>query len=274
MSSNGSTPELRHLPEAPTDAVEQSDGSFVQELEDGSSLRWTKRPDGAWRKPEHRRANYEEGDAGAEASTSGAAASEGASKKHPLQRTWCLYVGPRTADNGTSWSEKHNCVSEFTTVEDFWCYYNHSHLPSSVDNVDYLLFKKEADEGATSYYRGGRWVLSLEQVDCFDSAWLGSILSIIGESFEDCGGEEVVHGVGLSVNRHGAGATVELWISEPTDEDQVLAIGRHYQAAVADFPGMWDKAGQVLQFEDFAKRKVVVKLAGQKATKSTAGIFQ
>lgn len=39
----------------PLDAVQQADGSFVQERPDGSTLRWTKRPDGSWRKPERAR---------------------------------------------------------------------------------------------------------------------------------------------------------------------------------------------------------------------------
>jgi len=44
MSSNGSSPELKRVPEALTDAAEQSDGSFVQ---DGSSRRVKPRPSAA-----------------------------------------------------------------------------------------------------------------------------------------------------------------------------------------------------------------------------------
>lgn len=42
----------------PREAVKQSDGSWVQQLEDGSTMRWTRRPDGSWRKPEHKRAGW------------------------------------------------------------------------------------------------------------------------------------------------------------------------------------------------------------------------
>jgi hypothetical protein len=46
-------------PEIPPDeAEEQPDGTFVLELEDGSSVRWTKRPNGTWRKPEHKKAGW------------------------------------------------------------------------------------------------------------------------------------------------------------------------------------------------------------------------
>lgn len=42
----------------PREAVKQSDGSWIQQLEDGSTMRWTRRPDGSWRKPEHKRAGW------------------------------------------------------------------------------------------------------------------------------------------------------------------------------------------------------------------------
>mmetsp|Transcript_67741 Transcript_67741/g.107316 ORF Transcript_67741/g.107316 Transcript_67741/m.107316 type:complete len:274 (+) Transcript_67741:55-876(+) len=42
----------------PREAVKQTDGSWIQQLEDGSTMRWTRRPDGTWRKPEHKRAGW------------------------------------------------------------------------------------------------------------------------------------------------------------------------------------------------------------------------
>merc|ERR1719188_1468810 len=42
----------------PREAVKQSDGSWIQQLEDGSTKKWTRRPDGSWRKPEHKRAGW------------------------------------------------------------------------------------------------------------------------------------------------------------------------------------------------------------------------
>jgi len=42
----------------PWDAVRQPDGSLIKNLEDGSTMRWTIRPDGTWRKPEHKRAGW------------------------------------------------------------------------------------------------------------------------------------------------------------------------------------------------------------------------
>jgi hypothetical protein len=43
----------------PSDAAEQQDdGSFLMTLEDQSTLRWTERPNGTWRKPEHKKAGW------------------------------------------------------------------------------------------------------------------------------------------------------------------------------------------------------------------------
>mmetsp|Transcript_18335 Transcript_18335/g.64410 ORF Transcript_18335/g.64410 Transcript_18335/m.64410 type:complete len:306 (+) Transcript_18335:67-984(+) len=44
--------------EPPREAVRQSDGSYTLELEDGTSCRWTRRPDGSWRKPERKKAGW------------------------------------------------------------------------------------------------------------------------------------------------------------------------------------------------------------------------
>lgn len=44
--------------EPPAEAVKQPDGSFVLELQDGSTLRWTQRPNGTWRKPERKRSGW------------------------------------------------------------------------------------------------------------------------------------------------------------------------------------------------------------------------
>jgi hypothetical protein len=42
----------------PAEAVKQPDGSHVLTLDDGSTMRWTRRHDGTWRKPEHKKAGY------------------------------------------------------------------------------------------------------------------------------------------------------------------------------------------------------------------------
>ena len=42
----------------PREAAKQPDGSYTLPQPDGSTLRWTRRLDGTWRKPEHKRAGY------------------------------------------------------------------------------------------------------------------------------------------------------------------------------------------------------------------------
>mmetsp|Transcript_87609 Transcript_87609/g.252989 ORF Transcript_87609/g.252989 Transcript_87609/m.252989 type:complete len:227 (+) Transcript_87609:106-786(+) len=198
-------------------------------------------------------------------------------EKHRLQRVWCLWVGPTSSEVGSSWSDRHTRAHEFATVEDFWCMFHHSNPPSKLENADYLLLKKEISDMSvadSSWRKGGRWVVRFDDPKAvkFDDLWLSSVMALIGEAFEDCRGEEVVSGVAASVQN--GNCTVELWIGEPADDEQILAIGRFYHAVVAETPGLWEKACQTMTFEDFTKHKVVVQLAGPKAAKSTAGIFQ
>jgi len=55
--SNKSVP-LELTREPPSNAELLGDGTYSLTLEDGSTVRWTKRPDGTWRKPERTRAGF------------------------------------------------------------------------------------------------------------------------------------------------------------------------------------------------------------------------
>eukprot|EP00434_Breviolum_minutum_P003339 symbB.v1.2.002937.t1/scaffold162.1/size290285/10 len=50
--------QLLSLREPPSEAILQPDGTSQIDLEDGATIRWSRRPDGSWRKPEHRRAGW------------------------------------------------------------------------------------------------------------------------------------------------------------------------------------------------------------------------
>lgn len=152
---------------------------------------------------------------------------------------------------------------------------HHAHPPSAFEGAEYLLFKKEvaAPNSKPSFRNGGRWTVRLEATKphLWNELWQSTALALIGETFADCGGEEILCGAVISVN---AGVCrVELWLSE-ADEEQVLAIGRVQSGLIWETHGLWDKAKQTLTYEDFSKRKVVVQLSGPKASKSTVGIFQ
>ena len=54
------------------DAEEQADGSFLQRLGDGTTLRYTQRKDGSWRKPERIRSSASRSVAAGTSSTKGA----------------------------------------------------------------------------------------------------------------------------------------------------------------------------------------------------------
>merc|ERR1712146_566946 len=54
----GRIAELSALGHPPEESEQQADGSFLLTMEDLSTLRWTRRPDGSWRKPEHKKAGW------------------------------------------------------------------------------------------------------------------------------------------------------------------------------------------------------------------------
>mmetsp|Transcript_53692 Transcript_53692/g.143885 ORF Transcript_53692/g.143885 Transcript_53692/m.143885 type:complete len:83 (-) Transcript_53692:74-322(-) len=49
---------LCSLTRPPEHSVREPDGSYTLELRDASTLKWTRRPDGTWRRPERRRAGW------------------------------------------------------------------------------------------------------------------------------------------------------------------------------------------------------------------------
>jgi len=196
--------------------------------------------------------------------------------KHRLHRPWCLWAGPSSGEKVTTWSDRHQCVHEFNTAEDFWCMFHHALPPSRLDGAEFLLFKRDlaAPETKPCFRSGGRWTARVRAAkpNAWDDVWQSTVLALIGEDFAECGGEEVVSGAVISIS--GGVCRVELWLSEAADDEQVLAIGRQQCSMIWDTPGLWEKASQTLTYEDFTKRKVVVQLAGPKASKSTVGIFQ
>lgn len=201
VAGNGSAPaEKPGSPggSPPADAVQQPDGSYILNCEDGTTLRWTQRPDGSWRRPERKRAGWvgdleqlkyappplrdgqedqapptmmaaaagelpSTGTAAEVAKEAGAAGNGNLDpgKKHDLAHRWCLWVRQRP---GPHWISEQWRAHEFGTVEDFWCMIQYSHLPSRLENVEYSIFhhKVKPVEKESVFRQGGRWIIQLE----------------------------------------------------------------------------------------------------------------
>ncbi|KAJ3335980.1 hypothetical protein HDU83_009761, partial [Entophlyctis luteolus] len=77
--------------------------------------------------------------------------------------------------------------------------------------------------------KGGKWVAQVPKAKMaeFDTLWLNTVLSVIGESFEDAG--EVVGAV-VSVRRHGNRLAV--WTMSFDNGDKCKRIGLAWKAAL------------------------------------------
>ena len=61
--------------------------------------------------------------------------------KHPLQNAWTLWFFKN--DKARTWEENQRPIVTVTSVEDFWCLYNHIEVASKLPlGSDYSLFKE------------------------------------------------------------------------------------------------------------------------------------
>ena len=84
--------------------------------------------------------------------------------------------------------------------------------------------------------RGGKWMVSLppkQRPNLLDQRWMFTLLACIGETLEDVGSEEtLVCGTVLSVRKQADRLAV--W-TRAASEEQIMSIGRKFQAALADY---------------------------------------
>lgn len=158
--------------------------------------------------------------------------------KHPLHNTWCLWVLLHNQSTKDNWQGSQTNVHAFSTVEDFWRLFNNVRMPSKLGSVDLSVFKKDihpAWEDETCKH-GGRWLAKLEKtrLEDFDTLWLDLVLTIIGEGFEDVGGQSVCGVVASS--RPKGNSKVALWLSE-REEEKVLPLGRAFLAMLRGWTG-------------------------------------
>jgi len=144
--------------------------------------------------------------------------------KHPLQNVWSLWFFKN--DKSRNWADNLKCVTNVSTVEDFWALYNHilpvSKLPSG---CDYSMFK----EGIEPMWedeqnkRGGRWLINLSrnQRGDLDAFWQEMLLCLIGEAFDDAS-EDIC---GAVVNIRGKGDKLAMWTGNATRVESNKKIG-------------------------------------------------
>ncbi|KAJ3107966.1 hypothetical protein HDU97_002546 [Phlyctochytrium planicorne] len=125
--------------------------------------------------------------------------------KHQLQNKWTLWYDsqPKKATQA-SWHDHLKNLITINTVEDFWGVYNNVIKANQlVAGSNFHFFKEGVQPMWEDPFnaKGGKWVaqISKPKKKELDTYWLNTLLTIIGEGFED---SIEVCGAVVSVRRH------------------------------------------------------------------------
>jgi len=154
-----------------------------------------------------------------------------AGEKQPLEGGWTLWYDRRPSQAKRLRGEKDTyesnlqAVGTFSTIEDFWCHFNHLAPPSHLENNSNYHFFRDGvkpmwEDPANS--EGGKWVLSLKgDRSMLDQYWETVLLLLIGEVFES---SEDICGAVISRRKHGD--KIAIWNKYRTDQAGIQALGK------------------------------------------------
>lgn len=159
---------------------------------------------------------------------------------HPLEYEWTFWydkrpaTGKRMKGEQDSYESNLRPIGTFSTVEDFWRYYNHLVKPSKLEiNSNYHFFKDGIkpmwEDSANS--KGGKWVLTFKDKNLLDGCWENVVLGMIGETLDI--DNEIC---GAVISRRKAGDRIALWNKTKDNETAILGIGRKLKALLGVDP--------------------------------------
>lgn len=156
-------------------------------------------------------------------------------KKHPLENEWTFFYDRRQTKGGrrpkkekNQWENNLKKVGDFSTVEDFWCFYNNLLKPIQLEpNSNYHLFKRGVkpmwEDPANK--NGGKWIISLKgSRDKLNQYWESVILCLIGEMLEPSDSSDEVCGAVMSRRKNGD--RIAIWNRRKDSKEVIMALGR------------------------------------------------
>ncbi|KAI9350165.1 putative eukaryotic initiation factor 4E [Obelidium mucronatum] len=153
--------------------------------------------------------------------------------KHKLNRKWTLWFdSQQKRATQTNWHDSLKNLITFETVEDFWGVYNNIIKASALSaGSNFHLFQAGVQPmwEDPQNERGGKWVgqVTKARLPELDTLWLHTMLSVIGENFEDA--DEILGAV-VSVRRHGN--RIALWTKSYNDGEKCIRVGTAWKKAL------------------------------------------
>ncbi|XP_053602859.1 eukaryotic translation initiation factor 4E-1A-like [Plodia interpunctella] len=148
--------------------------------------------------------------------------------KHPLENTWSFWL---QANKSKEWKDNLIELTNFDTVEDYWCLYHYMKSPSELKSgQDYAIFKKGIlpmwEDGQNR--RGGRWLIMVEKGNhaMLDRIWLDTVLLVIGENFAD---NDSINGVVVYIRPY---SKIGVWTKDFKDQKAVMRIGHELKSVL------------------------------------------
>ncbi|ORY36306.1 putative eukaryotic initiation factor 4E [Rhizoclosmatium globosum] len=157
--------------------------------------------------------------------------------KHKLNRRWTLWFdSQQKRATQSNWHDALKNLITFDTVEDFWGVYNNVIKASGLSaGSNFHLFQAGIEPmwEDPQNEKGGKWVAQVTKARAseLDTLWLNTILSVIGENFEDA--EEILGAV-VSVRRQGN--RLGLWTKSFDDGEKCIRVGTEWKKALGYAP--------------------------------------
>jgi len=142
--------------------------------------------------------------------------------------------GPSLA-NEHQFASNLKIVGEFSSVQDFWRYFNHMRKADEIEyNANYHLFKtgiKPMWEDKVNL-EGGKWVIQLKGGDkrMLNTYWQNLVLALIGEQLDDTRDEIC----GAVMSRRKNGDKIAVWNKTKTDQKIIMELGKRIRQVVTE----------------------------------------
>eukprot|EP01122_Echinamoeba_exundans_P012293 TRINITY_DN5097_c0_g1_i1.p1 TRINITY_DN5097_c0_g1~~TRINITY_DN5097_c0_g1_i1.p1 ORF type:complete len:481 (-),score=92.97 TRINITY_DN5097_c0_g1_i1:37-1479(-) len=149
-----------------------------------------------------------------------------------LQHTWVLYYDEQTPQKGqqqNDYSERLKPLGTFSTVQEFWRYWNNLHVADFPINSNLRVFKQGIHPSWEDPINahGGKWLIEVPQHKS-TQAFMLTVLALIGEQFshsdEICGAVFSVRSIGNRINVWNKNAHDNKPVLEKCEEDLRAAL--------------------------------------------------